>query len=204
MRNSANRAKPEPQGRKRATATSMATATAISLMAGYVLVTPTGAADASSTPTAPAASKVATCLARDVRLTISTPLRSQSRGAPVRFAVHITNLSPQACTVTPLQRSSGLATELLYVRIYNAAGTEVRIPSPVPILAPRSLAQVLAPHGEFSSVSVWDGWMWSPTGNGPAARLRGLAPAGQYTAYAQLASPTMRSQPAHFRLLGTS
>jgi hypothetical protein len=143
------------------------------------------------------------CTRRQVRLSVSLPPGDYYGGSPVPFKVQIANLSPTACSITALPPPSGLTTELVYVRIFDANGRRVLVPGGPPGLRARMLPQSLKAHQVFSYACTWNGRTWLAVGvsrsSGP---LGAPAPAGRYTAEALLARPSAQTGALHFVLKG--
>ena len=141
------------------------------------------------------------CARGQVRLTISLPVANYYGGSPVPFKVRMTNVSSQPCSVTALEPPSGLATELVYVRIFDSLGRRVLIPGGPPGLRVRMLPKSLAAHQVFSYICSWSGRVWTGSAGPQPRRLGGVpAPAGRYTGIAALANPAVQTGPLHFVL----
>ena len=141
------------------------------------------------------------CTRGQVRLQISLPPGTYDSGSAVPFQVRLSNISSKACSVTALQPPSGLATQLIYVRIFDSEHREILIPNRFPGIMIRMLPRSLAPHRGFAYKCPWDGRIWSTAVGGPAAKLGGItAPPGSYEAIAVIANPAMETGPLRFVL----
>jgi hypothetical protein len=141
------------------------------------------------------------CGKGQVHMAVRVPRSSYFVGSSVPFKVQIANVSAHPCSVTALQPLSGLATELVYVRIFDSHGRRVLIPGGPPGLRVRMLPQSLASHQVFSYTCRWSGRVWAQPGAPHSAVLGGMpAPAGRYTAVAILANPALQTGPLHFVL----
>ena len=141
------------------------------------------------------------CTRGQVRLTVSLPVANYYGGSPVPFKVRLANVSSQPCSVTALEPPSGLATELVFVRLFDSFGRRVLIPGGPPGLRVRMLPKSLAAHQVFSYICSWSGRVWTGSAGPRPGRLGGVpAPAGRYTAVAILANPAVQTGPLHFVL----
>jgi hypothetical protein len=141
------------------------------------------------------------CAQGQVRLALSLPVAGYFGGSPVPFKVRMTNVSSHPCSVTALPAPSGLATELVYVRIFDSHRRRVLIPGGPPGLRVRMLPRSLAAHQVFSYICSWSGRVWTRRAGPQAVGLGGVpAPAGGYTGIAVLAHPALQTGPLHFIL----